>query len=42
MADKYTIQVNPQVSVSDAQKMENELNKIKTILVASFQADFKN
>jgi len=42
MADKYTIQVNPQVSASDAQKMENELNKRFANVAKKFGTHLKN
>jgi hypothetical protein len=42
MADKYTIQVNPQVSASDGQKMENELNKRFANVAKKFGTHLKN
>jgi hypothetical protein len=42
MADKYTIHVNPQVSSSDAQKMENELNQRFASVSKKFGTNLKN
>jgi hypothetical protein len=42
MADKYTIQVNPQVSASDGQKMENELNARFANVARKFGTHLKN
>lgn len=42
MADKYTIQVNPQVSSSDAQRMENELNQRFSNVAKKFGTNLRN
>lgn len=42
MAEKYTININPQVSESDAQKMENELNKRFINVSKKFGSHLKN
>jgi len=42
MADKYTININPQVSASDAQRMENELNSRFANVAKKFGTHLKN
>ncbi len=42
MAEKYTIQVNPQVSASDGQKMENDLNRRFANVSKKFGTHLKN
>lgn len=42
MADKYTININPQVSASDGQRMENELNSRFANVAKKFGTHLKN
>mgnify|MGYP006274502011 CR=1 FL=1 len=42
MADKYTIQINPQIGSSDGQKMENELNTRFANVARKFGTHLKN
>lgn len=42
MADKYTININPQVSASDGQRMENELNSRFANVAKKFGTNLKN
>jgi hypothetical protein len=42
MADKYTIQVNPQISGSDAQKMEQDLNRRFSNVAKKFGTNLGN
>jgi hypothetical protein len=42
MADKYTIQINPQVSPTDGQRMENELNSRFANVAKKFGTHLKN
>jgi len=42
MADKYTIQINPQLSASDAQKMEQDLNRRFSNVAKKFGTNLGN
>lgn len=42
MADKYTIQINPQLSASDAQKMEQDLNRRFSNVAKKFGSNLGN
>ena len=42
MADKYTIQIQPQIGASDAQKMENDLNRRFSNVAKKFGSHLSN